>query len=439
MFILRDLLPPLQTAFSATPLGRERAGWFLYTLLAVIVPFTSSMTSNLLRTLTTLFGLSLSQRRFYAFMASPTLPWDRLWQVLWGLIPAPLTDGRLVLALDDCINPKVGRQIFGCETIFDHAAKSNQSRYPWAQNVVMVGLLKSIKGRWACLPLAFRFYLPKKAIEAQTLNVKTGGKVPPFETKLAQASAMIITIASHFAGVPVLVVTDSWFGNNGLFKPVREALGLQFHVLSRLRVSSMLYGLPPERLPKQRGAKRKYGEKLGSVAALASGFRDSARPYQVRLYGKSRQVLAHRQVFMVKTLKCPVRVVWVYRKTRWVALFTTDLRLSVEQIITLYGARWKIEIDQPCCLRRSVWDSGCDGTLPRRWVRRSRGIMDASRGRSSTRRGQCIDAAALKRAKRCSARVRLNDDAVVQAAVQAREEGLRAGRNNASFNGVGID
>jgi hypothetical protein len=98
MFILRDLLPPLQSAFSATPLGRERAQWFLSTLLAVIVPFTSSMTANLLRTLTTLFGLSLSQRRFYTFMASPTLPWDRLWRILWGLIPAPLTDGRLVLA-----------------------------------------------------------------------------------------------------------------------------------------------------------------------------------------------------------------------------------------------------------------------------------------------------------------------------------------------------
>jgi hypothetical protein len=59
MFILRDLLPPLQTAFSATPLGREHVQWFLSTLLAVIVPFTSSMTSNLLRTLTSLFGLAL--------------------------------------------------------------------------------------------------------------------------------------------------------------------------------------------------------------------------------------------------------------------------------------------------------------------------------------------------------------------------------------------
>ncbi|WP_419632568.1 hypothetical protein [Thiolapillus sp.] len=70
--------------------------------------------------------------------------------------------GRLLIALDDFINPKVGRQIFGCETIFDHAAKANQSRYPWAQNIVSVGLLKHIKGRWGCLFLDYRFYLPKK-------------------------------------------------------------------------------------------------------------------------------------------------------------------------------------------------------------------------------------------------------------------------------------
>ena len=38
-----------------------------------------------------------------------------------------------------------------------------------------------------------------------------------------------------------------------------------------------------------------------------------------------------------------MRVVWVFRKTQWVALFTTDLALSVTQIIEYYGARWKIE------------------------------------------------------------------------------------------------
>ena len=70
MTMLRDLLTPFQSDFSDTPLGRERSHWFIFTLLAIIVPFTSSMTSNLLRSLQTLFGLNLNARRFYIFMAS---------------------------------------------------------------------------------------------------------------------------------------------------------------------------------------------------------------------------------------------------------------------------------------------------------------------------------------------------------------------------------
>ena len=51
MFSLRDLLGALQTPFSDSRLGRQRAHWFVRTLLAIIVPFTSSMTSNVLRSL----------------------------------------------------------------------------------------------------------------------------------------------------------------------------------------------------------------------------------------------------------------------------------------------------------------------------------------------------------------------------------------------------
>ena len=51
MFILHDLLLPLQAQFSNTAQGQRRKVWFAYTLLAVIVPFTSSITSNLLRAL----------------------------------------------------------------------------------------------------------------------------------------------------------------------------------------------------------------------------------------------------------------------------------------------------------------------------------------------------------------------------------------------------
>ena len=59
MFILRDLLSPLQEEFPQTRQGQKRKIWFAYTLLAVVVPFTSSITSNLLRSLQTLFGLDI--------------------------------------------------------------------------------------------------------------------------------------------------------------------------------------------------------------------------------------------------------------------------------------------------------------------------------------------------------------------------------------------
>lgn len=342
MFILRDLLSALQTPFSDSNLGRERAHWFVFTLLAIIVPFTSSMTSNLLRSLQSLFGLELDRRRFYTFMASSKLPWERLWQVVWRLIPDPCVEGRLLVVLDDSINNKTGRKIFGCGFFHDHTAKLNQPSYPWSQNIVSIGLLKMIKGRWSCLPLAFRFYFMKKDIEAETVTTKMSGSTVDFQSKMAQAVQMLCSVAAHFAHLPVLVVADSWFGNDGLFRPLSQS-EFNFDILSRLRANITLYDLPPQRLPGQRGRARKYGEKLGAVSALAADRRDKAKYVSVFLYGKRREVLAYEQVVMLKNLRCPVRVVWVFRKTRSVAFFTTDLSLTKEQIIEYYGARWKIE------------------------------------------------------------------------------------------------
>jgi len=343
MFILHHILPPLQQEFSSTKLGRLRGRWFSHVILACIIPFTSSMSSNLLRSLTHLFGVDVNHRRFYAFMGSNKLPWHNLWPTLWRMIPEPETDGRLLLALDDFTNPKVGKNVFGCSHIFDHAAKANQSTYPWAQCITSIGLLKRIKGRWACIPLAQRFYLPNKEIVAQRENMKVKGMLPVFHTKLEQAVDMISMLAGHFSGVSVLTVCDSWFGNYGLFSPARAAIGDTFHLLSRLRANIVLYAMPTERVPGQRGRNKKYGQRLGSTTDLASVLRDQAASLCVFLYGKSREVTASSNVVMLGTLRCPVRVVFVYRRSSWVALFTTDLSLSVEQIIEFYGARWKIE------------------------------------------------------------------------------------------------
>jgi len=114
MFILNDILKPLQKTFSSTELGMNRGQWFTYAILSFIIPFTTSISSNVLRSIQTLFGFHVNQRRFYTFMASNKLPWNKLWLTLWSMIPEPLTDGRLLIALDDFINAKTGKKIFGC-------------------------------------------------------------------------------------------------------------------------------------------------------------------------------------------------------------------------------------------------------------------------------------------------------------------------------------
>jgi len=342
MLILHSLLSELKEEFTQSKKGKERSAWFIHTLLAIILPFTSSKTSSLLRALGTLFGFAdISWKRYYTFMGSPKIPWDRLWPRIWKMIPEPETNGRLIVALDDYINPKTGKKIFACAKVFDHAAKQNQSQYPWAQNIVAVGLLKMVKGRWACLPLSQRYYFQAKDIKNNKPSYR--GQPVAFQKKHRQAVDMLSVIAAQFPESRVLVVSDSWFGNNGLWKPLHKNLGLRADMLSRLRSNSNLFSWPDTPAEKGAGRPRKYGRKLGTTSSLASEYRSQACEHTVNLYGRERTVLAHDRVLMVKTLKCPIRVVWVYRKTQWVALFTTDLSLSVTEIIEYYGARWKIE------------------------------------------------------------------------------------------------
>ena len=84
MTILQRLGTQFQCLFPANEHGQERAQWFLLALQSILLPITASRTSNLLRTIATVFGWHLDQTRFYTFMASPPkLPWDRVWALLW--------------------------------------------------------------------------------------------------------------------------------------------------------------------------------------------------------------------------------------------------------------------------------------------------------------------------------------------------------------------
>jgi DDE superfamily endonuclease len=326
MFILNSILSELQLKFKKS---QQRGKLFTAVLLAILFPVSGARGSQILRTIKTLFGFAISARRFYIFMASPKLPWACLWRCLWSLIPDPLTDGRLILAADDSVSPKTGKKIFGCGTHFDHSAKTNQAKFVWAQNIVQVCLVKWIHGRFACLPLIWKFYHLKNSA------------VGEFKTKLDQVSEMVVSIYKAFQQ-PILLVVDSWFSSKTLINPLRTMLKDSFHILSRLRTNTNLYSTKTPKY-RGRGRKPKYGKRVGNVKKLGKKKKHGAKKYSTFLYGAIRDVLATSEIFYLKTLGLQVRIVWVYYRKNTVAFFTTDLTLSVEKIIEYYGARWKIE------------------------------------------------------------------------------------------------
>ena len=58
---------------------------------------------------------------------------------------------------------------------------------------------------------------------------------------------MITDIAEVFNHTRIIVTTDSWFGNNGLWKPLHKKLGQWFHMISRLRSNNNVFDLPGSR------------------------------------------------------------------------------------------------------------------------------------------------------------------------------------------------
>ena len=328
---LIDLLKVLQTQLEQ---NEERKALFVYTLVSIMLPVIGSKASHLYRAMTGLFEYQVTKRRFYGFMASPKIAWDKLWPIVWQkVLSLSDADDCILLSIDDSMVPKTGKRIFACSQFFDHAAKQNQSSYIWGQNIVKLSCLKNIHSRWASLPLAFRFYRLNKDVAQED-----------FQTRIEQAIDMILSVVKVSGNRSILLVCDNWFGNGSLYLPLKKRLGEQFHLLSRLRSNSVLYDQPTQPKKIKKGAPRKYGNRRGNVATLAKRHKRNANSYQVELYGKTREVQAYSELFMSKSLKSLIRVVWVYSgRSSWVALYSTDTSLTVNQIVEWYGARWKIE------------------------------------------------------------------------------------------------
>jgi hypothetical protein len=136
---------------------------------------------------------------------------------------------------------------------------------------------------------------------------------------------------------PGLIIFDRGFNNRKYFKRLLEK---GHHLLCRARSNMVFYYLPTKAQQPKKGRRKIYGKR--------ADFRKwRYKPVYIEALGQDVEI-AHQ---IVRTKSCPQPVQLVVRRTkpkkskpyRYFLVYTTELTLSVEKIMTLYKRRWTFE------------------------------------------------------------------------------------------------
>lgn len=270
----------------AEPIATYRKIIFKTFMIALSTGGGSNHVSGIFRRFSDIFGITdITRKRFYNFLNSAKLPWDLMWKLLVDLLGSnAVTEGRVLVALDDSTYGKTGKHIDGCDSHFDHAAKKNWSKWIFGHCRVVAGVLTFGHNRWMFLPFVQKNFrpLPKGIKNSKKLSYDEWLK-----TKSGIGADLVVEISERFQN-RILAVCDSWFGTEPLLEEARGKSAFQIDLLSRLRVNSALFELPSEEKGVRRGRKRKYGKRLPSVKELAQQLKNDAETGRIHIYGKER-------------------------------------------------------------------------------------------------------------------------------------------------------
>ena len=256
---------------------------------------------------------------------------QRVGLVAAGLVVAHLLpDGTpITVAVDDTLCRRRGQAVPGAGWFHDGSA-AGQLKLGYGTNWVVAAIIVTLP--WLSRPVA----LPVLA----TLAVKGGRSQPDLARDLVDA------IAEQFPDRAIHVVGDAAYGC-GAF----AGLGEDMTMTTRARSNAVFSEPTPPRTGK-RGRPRLKGTRIGTPTDIARSAR--WKTVTVARYGTTDTCqITERVCLWYGTWRTdPVRVILV-RDTRRttsptsgydIALVTTDLTATAEDIIARYAARWSIEV-----------------------------------------------------------------------------------------------
>jgi hypothetical protein len=262
--------------------------------------------------------------------------WDELCRILLLALLAQFVPGmRVWIAVDDTLAHKRGAKVAFGGIFLDAVLSTKRHKvFRFGNNWVKLAVLVQLpfrQDRWYALPILWRVY------------AKKGASSSPHRTKSELAAEMIHLIAQWFPERKFMVLGDSAYMGEPLFKSRQENV----HVVGPLRWNAALYSLPdPSANPR-----RKKGDRLLTPKEILDD--DDSFPAQkivVEFPRGSRELEVKRLsdvLWYHAAGTAPVQVV-LTRDPRgeWrnEALVCTDTSLSVAEIIAGYCRRWAIEL-----------------------------------------------------------------------------------------------
>ena len=243
------------------------------------------------------------------------------------------------IVLDDSPTKRYGRKIEGAGYHHNPTPGKTNAKTCFGHSwVVAVLVVTHPAFGEISFPIAAELYLRQKEIEK--LKDKYART---FQTKTSMAVNIVKRLVPHFTAFekPIEIIVDGGYAKDTVLLPLGKLKNVV--TITRLRRDAAVFEVPPLRRKGQRGATKKYGDRIDMKAMVESN--RGWRYVGCRQYG---QVVKKRTKSFVATSKLtkgqPIRVVVIKEDDgTWVPLISTDAAMDVKEILESYGVRFGIE------------------------------------------------------------------------------------------------
>jgi len=276
-----------------------------------------------------------SWERFLAeYRWDPTAVFGTLLETLKTKLGEELqVHGAFLAVVDTLLIAKNGDRMPGVQKWKDCSGNADRGDRIRGHHWALLGLIafSSLWGRYVCFPLLMQ--LISGQLNPCQFIVDPNG-VATLATFWDCVLPLIWQLHLHLNQAPLRVVADAYFGKAPFIQPL---LSKGIHVITRLRKDAVGWDdpSPDQRSDAKRGKKWKLAQLLDHLPV---------ETVSVHLYGKLITVEAVCREVWLRDIDRKVKVVVVEGIKRPIILISTDLALTIAQIIEIYGARFTVEI-----------------------------------------------------------------------------------------------